>query len=158
LLKRICFAVFACTFALSFASHAQSSDAMSYKAAATTQFGNHPALPACVTIAVQDGDPGKSNSLILLKFKAGCTIPWHWHTPNERLIMISGSGKAEMKGMPATMMKPGDFLFLASKGIHQFHAVTAVELFDLSDAPFDIHYVNASGTEIPVADALKPTR
>jgi quercetin dioxygenase-like cupin family protein len=128
---------------------------MSYKSAATTKFGNHPALPACVTIAVQDGDPGKNSSLILLKFKAGCTIPWHWHTPNERLIMISGSGKAEMKDAPPTMMKPGDFLLLPSKGIHQFHAVTAVELFDLSDAPFDIHYVDAAGKEIPIADALK---
>jgi hypothetical protein len=30
---------------------------MAYKAAATTAFDNHPALPTCSTIAVQDGDP-----------------------------------------------------------------------------------------------------
>ena len=71
--------------------------------------------------------------------------------------MLSGSGTADMKGMPATMMKPGDFLFLGSRGIHRFHAITAVELFDISDAPFDIHYVDAAGKEIAVADAIKPT-
>ena len=55
--------------------------------------------------------------------------------PNERLIMLSCSGKADMKAMPATMMKPTDFLFLGSRGIHRFHAITAVKLFDISDAP-----------------------
>ena len=70
---------------------------MVYKAAATTKFGNHPALPACATIAVQDGDPGAGPSIILIKFKPGCSIPWHWHTPNERLVIVSGSAKGEMK-------------------------------------------------------------
>ena len=152
---RILGPLFACAMFCCLASHAQSADSMSYKSLATTKLGNHPALPSCVTIAVQDGDPAKPNSIILIKFAPGCTIPWHWHTPNERLIMISGTGKAEMKGMPATTMKPGDFLFLGSKGIHQFHAVTTVELFDISDAPFDIHYVDAAGKEIPVAEAVK---
>lgn len=150
------FALSACLSLASIAAFSQAPQPMAYKAAATTKFGNHPALPACVTIAVQDGDPGKDHSIILLKFKPGCVIPWHWHTPNERLIIVSGSGKADMKGMPATMVKPGDFLLLPSKGIHQFTALTNVELFDISDAPFDIHYVDASGKEIPVETALKP--
>ena len=71
--------------------------------------------------------------------------------------MLSGSGKADMKGIPATMMKPVNFLFLGSRGIHRFHAITAVKLFDISDAPFDVHYNDAAGKEIAVADAIKPT-
>lgn len=128
---------------------------MAYKAAATTQLGSHPALPACATIAVQDGDPSTGPSVIMLKAKAGCNIPWHWHTPNERLIIVSGSAKGEMKDMQALMLKPGDFVVLPAKGIHQFTALTDVELYDLSDAAFDIHYVDASGSEIPVEAALK---
>lgn len=128
---------------------------MSYKAAGNTAFGNHPALPACATIAVQDGDPSTGPSVIMLKAKAGCNIPWHWHTPNERLIIVSGSAKGEMKDMKPLMMKSGDFLVMPAKGIHQFTALTDVELYDLSDAAFDIHYVDASGNEIPVETALK---
>ena len=128
---------------------------MAYKAAATTTFGNHPALPSCVTIAVQDGNPGNGPSIILLKVKAGCVIPWHWHTPNERLIIVSGSAKGEMKDMEALMLKPGDFVLLPAKGIHQFTALTEVQLFDLSDVAFDIHYVDSTGKEIPVDVALK---
>jgi quercetin dioxygenase-like cupin family protein len=129
---------------------------MAYKAAATTTFGNHPALPTCATIAVQDGDPGTGPSTIMIKAKAGCVIPWHWHTPNERLIIISGSAKGEMKDMqPALTLKPGDYVVLPAKGIHQFTALADVALFDLSDAPFDIHYVDADGKEIPPEAALK---
>jgi len=143
----------ACLALASIAAHSQI--AMSYKAAATTKFGPHPALPACATIAVQDGDPGKGESIIMLRAKAGCVLPWHWHTPNERLIIVSGSAKADMKDMKPTMLHPGDFILLPSKGIHQFTALTNVELFDISDAPFDMHYVDPAGKEIPVEAALK---
>lgn len=130
---------------------------MAYKAAAAATFGSHPALPACGTIAVQDGDPTQGPSVIMLKAKAGCVIPWHWHTANERLIIVSGSAKGEMKDMKPLMLKPGDFVVMPAKGIHQFTALTDVELYDLSDAAFDIHYVDASGSEIPVETALKKT-
>ena len=132
--------------------------AMAYKPMADAQMGAHPALPACGTIAVQDGDPSKGPSVILLKAKAGCVIPWHWHTPNERLIILSGSAKGEMKDMKTLMLKPGDYVVLPSKGIHQFTALTDVELYDMSDAAFDIHYVDAAGKEIPVDAALKKTQ
>lgn len=130
---------------------------MSYAAAATSKFVNMPGLPACMTIAVQRGDPSKGPSVLLLKFKAGCVVPWHWHTANETLMMVSGHGKAEMKGGDKPIsMSSGDFLYLPSKSIHQFTATTSVLLYDLPDGAFDIHYVDANGTEIPPDQALKP--
>lgn len=129
---------------------------MAYKAAATAALGNSPVLPSCATVAVQDGDPGKGPSIFLIKAQKGCVFPWHWHTPNEKLIILSGSAKGEMKDAATPLaLKPGDFVVLPSKGIHQFTAVTAVELYDISDAPFDMHYVDSGGQEIAVADALK---
>jgi quercetin dioxygenase-like cupin family protein len=151
-------ALFVCLVVCIHPVHAQSPEPlpMAYKAAATTTFANHPALPTCATIAVQDGDPGKGPSIITIRAKTGCVIPWHWHTPNERLIIVSGSGKGEMKGeQSALTLKPGDYLLLPSKGIHQFTALSDVELFDISDAPFDMHYVDAEGKEIPPDAALK---
>jgi quercetin dioxygenase-like cupin family protein len=129
---------------------------MTYASAATSKFGNMPGLPECMTLAVQRGDPSKGPSVILIRFKAGCVVPWHWHTANEALIMVSGSGKAEMKDGKPMPMHPGDYLFLPGKGIHQFTAVTPVLLYDTPEGAFDIHYVDASGKEIPPDQALKP--
>jgi quercetin dioxygenase-like cupin family protein len=104
--------------------------------------------------ALQDGNPGNGPSTILIKLKAGCILPWHWHTSNERIIMITGSAKAEMKDASPLPMEQGDFLVMPSKHIHQFTATTDVEFYDISETTFDIHYVDSSGSEISVAVAL----
>lgn len=130
---------------------------MNYAAAATSKFINLPVLPPCMTLSIQEGDPAKGPLVVLAKFKPGCSVPWHWHSFNERLLIVSGTGKGEMKGeaKPLTL-KPGDYVLLPGKGVHQFTAVTNVELFLLSDGAFDIHYVDPGGKEIPMAKALKP--
>jgi quercetin dioxygenase-like cupin family protein len=128
---------------------AQDADTMSYAAAATSKFTNMAVLPPCMTLSVQHGDPSKGPSVILLKFKPGCVVPWHWHTASEQLIVITGTGKAQMKDGQPTTVRPGDYVYLPAKHVHQFTAVTAVTMFDLPSGAFDIHYVDPSGTEIP---------
>ena len=62
--------------------------------------------------------------------------------------MITGTGKAQMKdGQPITV-RPGDYVYMPAKHVHQFTTVTAVTMFDLPSGAFDIHYVDPSGTEI----------
>jgi len=139
--------------AVSLQATAQS--AMVYKSPGSTQYGTHPALPACAKIAVQDGNPTSGPAVISLKTAGPCTIPWHWHTGNERLIIVHGSPKLEMKDMPAAMAHDGDFLLMPAKNTHQFSADGPVELYIVTDAPFDIHYVNSTGTEIPPEQAIK---
>lgn len=134
---------------------AQSPDAMIYKPAADAKFTKNATFPPCGVAARQDSNPSTGSSTILIKLTAGCVLPWHWHTSNERIIMIRGSAKAEMKDMPPTKMEQGDFLLLPSKHIHQFTATTDVEFFDISETTFDIHYVDSSGNEISVESALK---
>jgi len=123
--------------------------------AATSKFVALPGLPACMTVAVQRGDPTKESAALLLKFTAGCSVPWHWHTAGEQLLLVSGKGTAEMKDGKPAAMSSGDYAFLPSKMIHQFKAVTAVTMLDIPDAAFDIHYVDKSGSEIPPDQALK---
>ena len=127
-----------------------------YVAAATTKFANFPGVPDCFRGAAQQGDPSKGDAVLLLEGKTGCVIPWHWHTPVERLMMVSGRAKLEMKdGSPVTL-RAGDFANLDSKHVHQFTCQLSCVLFDVSTgAPFDIHYVDASGSEIPAEQALK---
>ncbi len=54
-------------------------------------------LPSCTTMAVESGDPSKGASVIVFKATSGCVIPWHMHTPNEHVMMVSGSAKLEWK-------------------------------------------------------------
>lgn len=135
---------------------AQSPDQMPYAAMASSKFVTLPVLPSCMTISAQRGDPMKGAAVLLLKFKSDCVVPWHWHTANENLMMVSGKGKSEMSGGAHTMAT-GDYLYLAGRQVHQFTCISSCVIFDVIDGAFDIHYVDKDGNEIPVEQALKPT-
>jgi len=112
-------------------------------------------LPQCVNMAVESGDPSKGASIIVFKGTAGCTIPWHWHTPTEHVMIVTGSAKIEMKdGGKTAVLGPGGYAMMPSKHVHQFSCTSACSAFVSSDAAFDIHYVDASGAEISADGAL----
>src|ERR1017187_3313809 len=129
-------------FALITPLAAQSPDQMPYAALASTKFMALPVLPACMTISAQRGDPMKGAAVLLLKVKSGCIVPWHWHTANENLMMVSGSAKAEMSDGANTLVA-GDYLYLAGRQVHQFTCISSCVVFDVIDGAFDIHYVDA---------------
>ena len=134
---------------------ARAEDKPAPAAKAASEFMNFPGLPTCVTGSVKNGDPSKGGSVILTKVTAGCLIPWHWHTANETLFMVSGSGKAEMKDASPAALHAGGFVNLPAKSPHQFNCLAACTFFISSDAAFDIHYVDKDGKEISMDDALK---
>lgn len=134
---------------------AQSDNGMAYATPSKSKFMNMPNLPDCVKVAVERGDPAKGPSVLLLKFQAGCTIPWHWHTAGESLIIVSGNGTMQMKDGQPMPARPGDYVYLPGKNVHTFSSSSAVLLYDMPDGPFDIHYVDKAGSEIPFSDAIK---
>ncbi len=137
------------------AAYAQDADAPHVVKMAATKFMNLPMLPKCMQISAQEGDPMKGAAVILIKMTSGCTIPWHWHTAREQLFIASGRGKAEMKDHGGEAVGSGDFVYLTAKKIHQFTCTASCVFFDVTDGAFDVHYVNADGTEIPAEEALK---
>ena len=121
------------------------------------KFVQFPGMPACSSGSVQSGDPAKGPSIIFAKSPAGCSFPWHWHTPNEHLMMVTGVARVEMiDGKPA-MLRPGAFAMMPSHHVHRFTCTKACTLYVYSDAAFDIHYVDNQGREIPSDEALKKT-
>jgi quercetin dioxygenase-like cupin family protein len=128
---------------------------MAHPAAAAKQFVNFPGLPTCAKGSIVDGDPTKSSSVILVKTTTGCVVPWHWHTPTEQLMFVSGSGKGEMKDSGALVLHSGEYVKMPSKSVHQFTCVAACTFFLASDAAFDIHYVDKDGKEVSPDEALK---
>jgi quercetin dioxygenase-like cupin family protein len=122
------------------------------------KFVTIPSLPTCAKGSVQSGDPTKGPSIIFAKMPAGCSIPWHWHTPSEHVMIVSGVGRMEVKdGKPLTL-RAGGFALMASRHVHQFRCERACQLYIYSDVAFDIHYVNRQGNEISPLDALKAVR
>ena len=125
---------------------------------AEMKFAPFPGLPTCTPGSVQSGDPAKGPSIILAKIAAGCIIPWHWHTPNERLMLVSGVATVQMKdGKPVTL-RAGGFATMPAHHVHQFRCIKDCVLYIYSDAAFDIHYVDKEGKEIPPDEALKAVK
>ena len=96
-------------------------------------------MPSCISMAVESGDPSKGPSVIVFEGKAGCTIPWHWHTPVEHVMIVSGSARMEMKGGSNATLGPGGYALMPSKHVHQFTCASACSAFVYSDGAFDIH-------------------
>lgn len=130
-------------------------DKMVYASAATAKLGNLPVLPSCMTVTGVHGDFTKGPSTIIGKLTSGCTVPWHWHTANENIILTSGKGKLEMKDGASHAMGVGDYAYLPGKQSHQFTCITSCTMYDLPDGAFDIHYIDKDGKEIQPEDALK---
>ena len=74
----------------------------------------------CLSSALETGDPATGPSTWILKAPAGCVVPWHYHTAEEQLIVISGSVLAEMSEHPRTRLGPGGFAVMGSRMAHQF--------------------------------------
>jgi quercetin dioxygenase-like cupin family protein len=132
-----------------------SQDQMSYSNLKASKFGNLPVLPSCMTVSVLHGDPSKGPAVLAAKLTPGCKVPWHWHTAAENLVVVSGSGKAEMKDGASHVLNPGDYVYMPGKQAHQFTCPAACTIYVMPEAAFDIHYIDKDGKEIPVDEALK---
>jgi quercetin dioxygenase-like cupin family protein len=125
---------------------------------ADMKLAKFPGLPTCATGSVLSGDPAKGPSIIFSRLAAGCSFPWHWHTPNEHLMLVSGTGRLEMKDGKRTALKPGGFAMMPSRHVHQFGCGGPCSLYVYSDSAFDIHYVDEQGKEIPLEEAVKAVK
>jgi quercetin dioxygenase-like cupin family protein len=117
-----------------------------------------PGLPTCATGSVQSGNPTNAASIIFAKVPTGCTIPWHWHTPNEHVMIVSGTARLDMKDAKSLVLHSGGFALMPSHHVHQFYCQESCSIYIYSDAAFDLHYVNAQGNEITPDEALKAVK
>lgn len=145
-------------FALAFVLSAHATEMRVVQKATDNKFEPVPGMPGCIMGAVQSGDPATGPSVISFRAAAGCVVPWHWHTPNEHVMLVSGSAKMEMKDGKAAILGPGGYAMMPSKHVHQFTCTKPCSGFVHSDAAFDIRYVDAGGNEIPPEKALTKTK
>ena len=110
----------------------------------------------CVTSARETGDSKQGPAVALLKFEPGCIIPWHWHSPNENVMVLDGTLQQEWKGHETQLAKHGDFIHIPSHQINRAKCIsdTPCMLYLYSDAVFDMHYVDSAGKEITSKEAI----
>ena len=122
---------------------------------AESEFVPVPGIPPCSTAAVQSGDPATGASILLAKAETGCIIPWHWHSPFEHLLMVSGTARVDTRSGEPITLRAGGYAQLPPKHVHRFSCTETCLFFVHSDAAFDIHYVDETGAEITPEQALK---
>ncbi len=98
-----------------------------------------PFLPAGCGIAVLHGDPAKDNVDVFLKLPPRSTIPLHWHTSAERMLLVAGELHVAYEGQPATVLKPGTYAYGPAKRPHAGSCASDVAcvLFIAFESPLD---------------------
>ncbi len=113
-----------------------------------------PNLPPCVKGVVLEGNPRTGPYVSLSRETAGCRIPRHWHTANERGMWVRGEGTIEIQGGKPQALRSGSFFFIPSHQVHQATYTTECEFFLSRDGAADIHYVGPDGNEISFEEAM----
>lgn len=76
-------------------------------------------MPKGCQVAVLRGDPSKPNADVFFKVPANSTIPDHWHTSAERMVLVSGELQVTYEGQKPTTLKPGMYAYGPAKLPHK---------------------------------------
>jgi quercetin dioxygenase-like cupin family protein len=96
-------------------------------------------MPTGCALTVLRGDPAKPNADVFFKVPAGSTLPRHWHTSAERMVLIAGELHVTFAGQPPAVLKPGTYAYGPAKRAHGGACVSATPciLFIAFEAPVD---------------------
>jgi quercetin dioxygenase-like cupin family protein len=75
-------------------------------------------MPAGCGLAVLHGDPAKANADVFLRIPANATIPEHWHTSAERMILVAGELVVRYEKQAEVVLRPGMYAFGPAKRSH----------------------------------------
>ncbi len=106
-----------------------------------------PFLPKGCGIAVLHGDPAKDNVDVFLKVPAKSTIPLHWHTSAERMILVAGELHVTYDGQKKAVLRMGTYAYGPAKRPHKAFCASAVPcvLFIAFESPLDAVSVEKAG-------------
>ena len=96
-------------------------------------------MPRGCALAVLHGDPAKPNADVFLRVPAGSSLPVHWHTSAERMVLIAGELRVDFDGQPPTKLMAGTYAYGPPRRPHGGACVSATPcvLFIAFDAPVD---------------------
>ena len=97
-------------------------------------------FPTGCEIAVLHGNPANPNADVFLRVPANYSIPHHWHTSAERMVLISGEMHVTYDGHETTVLKPGTYAYGPATAPHRAHCKDAgpCVLFIALEGPVDV--------------------
>jgi len=97
----------------------------------------------CLAGALENGDPNTGPSTFLLRAAPNCLVPWHYHTAEEQLIVVSGDVEAGMDGVSPRVLQAGGFAMMPGKEKHWFSCKSkdSCLMFVTFDRAYDIFWV-----------------
>lgn len=98
-----------------------------------------PFLPEGCGIAVLHGDPARDNLDVFFKVPARSSIPLHWHTSAERMVLVAGELHVTYAGQKAAVLKPGTYAYGPAKRPHEGFCASEIPciLFIAFESPLD---------------------
>lgn len=76
-------------------------------------------FPAGCEIAVLHGDPGQPNADVFFKVPGGYSIPHHWHSSAERMVLVSGELHVTYDGQATVELTPGMYAYGPGRAPHR---------------------------------------
>lgn len=149
-MRHVTVAMTLCAFlALPVAAGDRQEAALSISAAdAGLRWGPCPAfIPAGCQIAVLHGDPSQPNTDIFFKLPPGFTVPHHWHSSAERMVLVSGELTVTYDGQPPSKLTPGMYAYGPAKLPHTAVCAKGTEpcvLFIAFESAVDAHPATAA--------------
>ncbi len=106
-------------------------------------------IPQGREIAVLHGDPAKENADVFFRIPANFTIPEHWHTSAERMVLVSGELEVTYEGQEMTKLRPGTYAYGPAKLPHKAFCAKGERciLFIAFESPVDAVPTNSSAQE-----------
>ena len=106
-----------------------------------------PFLPKGCGIAVLHGDPSKDNFDVFLKVPAKSTLPLHWHTSAERMVLVAGELHVTYDGQKSAVLSSGTYAYGPAKRPHKGFCASAVPcvLFIAFESPLDAVPIESKG-------------
>jgi quercetin dioxygenase-like cupin family protein len=68
-------------------------------------------FPKGCEIAVLHGDPAQPGADIFFKVPPGASIPRHWHSSAERMVLVSGELDVRYDGQPGATLRSGMYAY-----------------------------------------------
>lgn len=98
-----------------------------------------PFLPEGCAIAILHGDPAKDNVDVFFKVPAKSTLPLHWHTSAERMILVEGELHVTYDGQKTAILTPGTYAYGPARRPHRGYCESSQPciLFIAFESPLD---------------------
>lgn len=98
-----------------------------------------PFMPKGCALAVLHGDPAKDNVDVFFKVPGKSSIPMHWHTSAERMVLVAGELHVTYEGQKKAVLKRGTYAYGPAKHPHEGYCASATPciLFIAFESPLD---------------------